>query len=148
MPKQTSSLIYLAQPYSHPDPQVRVARFKIAECVTAYFLSRHKEHILSPIVHCHRIAALYNLPSDFDFWQNYNFATLRTCSELRVMELPGYENSKGLAAELSFAKSHPRSLSVSYLSFPRIQEICSHMNTNDLGNSISLTYYLENAAIK
>jgi hypothetical protein len=54
-------MIYLASPYSHPDPAVREARFREA-CRAAAKLMRLGQPAFSPIVHGHPIA-VYGLPN-------------------------------------------------------------------------------------
>lgn len=44
--------VYLATPYSHPDPKVREARFQAVNAVAAQ-LMRDGHHVYSPISHAH-----------------------------------------------------------------------------------------------
>jgi len=97
------SYIYIASPYTDPDWEVMVKRFTLAEEVTAQLL-RQGDHIYSPIVHCHELAQKHELPTDFEFWQNYNRAMLSKASELYVLAMDGWEDSKGVQAEREFAK--------------------------------------------
>jgi hypothetical protein len=96
-------VIYLASPYSHPDPLIMQSRFEVAERVTAQLLNK-RVWVYSPIVHCHALATRFNLPRNFEFWRDYNFALLRHASELYVTDMPGWDESKGVAAELNFAR--------------------------------------------
>ena len=97
--------IYLASPYTN-DPD---NNFKLAEAHTAKALKQGLV-IFSPIVHCHEIAKEYNLPPDFDFWQNYNFGMLRSAEVLHVLMIEGWEDSKGVQAEIDFAVQHDISI--------------------------------------
>lgn len=96
-------MIYLASPYTHPDPQVVQSRFLSAMQYTADCLCA-KEFIYSPIVHCHELATRHTLPTDFDFWKSYNFHMLGRADELRVLMLDGWETSKGVSAEIMLAQ--------------------------------------------
>ena len=95
-------MIYLASPYSHNNPSVMQARFKMAEKYTALLLQQGRI-IFSPIVHCHELARTYELPTDFSFWQNYCLGMLAKADELWVLQLDGWKHSTGVAAEIEFA---------------------------------------------
>jgi hypothetical protein len=97
------TLIYLATPYSHPDPDVRVARFNAVNKVAANLMSAGW-HIYSPISHTHPIAIAGELPTGWEYWQAYDEAILKECRELRVLMLPGWEQSKGVAGEVAIAQ--------------------------------------------
>lgn len=96
-------LIYLASPYSHPDGFIRHCRFLAAMKVTADLL-RAGRIVYSPIVHCHEMAREHSFPTEFAFWQNYNFAMIRKSSEFMVLKMPGWEHSHGLFKETEYAK--------------------------------------------
>lgn len=96
-------MIYLASPYSHPDPLVMQQRFEIAERVTACFL-RWRKWTYSPIVHCHELSKKYNLPHDFNFWKDYNFSMLRFANGFYIVGSKGWQGSVGVQAELAFAR--------------------------------------------
>lgn len=91
-------MIYLASPYSASP----ATNFKLTEVFVAGAL-RQGRPIFSPIVHCHQIALDYNLPGDFEFWKNYNLKMLNAASNMWVLTLPGWRESKGVAGEIEFA---------------------------------------------
>lgn len=91
-------MIYLASPYSDPDPHVREARFRKV-CAVASKLMRDGKHIFCPIAHTHPIA-LYGLPKDWDFWEAYDREYLEFCTEMIVVTLPGWKESTGVQAEI------------------------------------------------
>lgn len=95
-------MIYLASPYSHPDAIIRRTRFLLAEQVTAE-LMRQGLTIYSPIVHNHELAIKFRLATDFSFWQNYCLGMLRLASEVYVLDIPGWDASRGVTKELDFA---------------------------------------------
>lgn len=96
------TLIYLAVPYSHPDPDVRVARFNAVNRVAAKLMNAGW-HIYSPISHTHPIAIAGELPTGWEFWQAYDEAILKECRELRILQLSGWEESKGVKGETEIA---------------------------------------------
>ena len=94
--------IYLASPYSHSDPEVRTKRFLAAEAFVANRL-REGTTIYSPVVFCHEIACRYHLPPDIDFWWQHNVPMLEVARELWILTLDGWQDSRGIARERSFA---------------------------------------------
>lgn len=97
-------MIYLASPYSDPDPLIMRTRFLLAEQCTAALLSQ-RQSVYSPIVHCHEIAQRYALPTDFAFWKSYNFDMLRRADSFGVLRIRGWNTSVGLTAELELAST-------------------------------------------
>ena len=95
-------VVYLASPYSHPDPRVRQARFQAA-CRAAAALLSAGEIVFSPIAHSHAIAA-HGLPTAWEFWECADGELLRRCDELLVLMLPGWQESRGLQAEIAMAR--------------------------------------------
>jgi hypothetical protein len=93
-------MIYLASPYSHPDPAVREQRFQAA-CRAVADLICSGQAVFSPIVHSHRLG----LPTDWAFWEPFDQAHLVRCDELAVLTLPGWEDSVGVAAEIALARA-------------------------------------------
>jgi hypothetical protein len=61
-------MIYLACPYTHPNPAVREQRFEAA-CVATASLMRSGKTVFSPIVHSHPLVH-YGLPIEWEFWQS------------------------------------------------------------------------------
>lgn len=95
-------LIYLASPYTHPDPAVMQRRFEEICAVAARFIQRG-EHIFCPIAHTHPIALAGDLPRDFKFWEQYARKMLAVCDELWVCKMDGWRESKGIALEIKIA---------------------------------------------
>jgi hypothetical protein len=97
-------MIYLASPYSHPDPDVMEGRFKCV-CVLAADLMRRGERIFSPIAHTHPIAVAGELPRGWDFWRQYDEDMIRAADEVWVYTMDGWRESKGVQAEIEIAKA-------------------------------------------
>jgi hypothetical protein len=98
-------MIYLASPYSDPDPEVREQRFR-AVCKHAAGMMRRGERVLSPIAHTHPIAIASGgtLMLGWDFWERYDTELVKMCDEVRVLKLPGWEESVGVQAEIELAR--------------------------------------------
>lgn len=94
-------MIYLASPYTHPDPAVREARFEAA-CRAVIHLVRQGETVFSPVVHSHPLA-LRGLRGDWHFWEATDRAFLACAQELRILKLDGWEKSVGVTAERQIA---------------------------------------------
>ena len=95
-------LIYLASPYSHHDPAVRQQRFETV-CFVAANLMREGKHVYSPIAHTHPIAMKGDLPKGWDFWEQFDRKMISACQEVWVVMMDGWQESKGVAAELAIA---------------------------------------------
>ena len=98
----TKGLVYLATPYSDPDPAIREKRFQIVNKVAAK-LMREGMFIFSPISHTHPIALAGELPTGFEYWEEYDICILSACKALYVLRQPGWEYSRGVHAEVCFA---------------------------------------------
>lgn len=94
-----AGFIYVASPYSHNDPAVMTIRFYDVMAYTAWLLKAER-WAYSPIVHHHEMARRHNLPNEFDYWMRLDFAMLNAASELHVLMLPGWLDSKGVRAEV------------------------------------------------
>jgi len=116
-------MIYLASPYTHPDPLEMQYRYEKACKATAHFLSLGFT-VYSPIVHCHPITLEYSLPKDFAFWQNLCLNMLAKADGLWVIQLDGWQKSEGVTAEIVYAVN--RGLPVVYID---LDEITNGQNT-------------------
>lgn len=94
-------MIYLASPYSHPDPDVREQRFEAA-CAAAAALLRAGHRVYSPIAHSHPLTR-YGLPGDWAFWERHDRWYLERCDEVVVLMLEGWDSSEGVQAEIDYA---------------------------------------------
>lgn len=94
--------IYLASPYSHPDPAVVHARFDAAvKCAGQLMLKGLV--VFSPIAHSHPIALATKLPETWEFWRGIDFPLLERAHSLFVLKLDGWERSVGVQAEIARA---------------------------------------------
>jgi hypothetical protein len=93
-------IMYIAIPYSHPDPRVRELRFEIANFVSAKLMNNGKI-VFSPISHSHPMVK-YGLPTDWKYWKSQDTAFLNMCSEFGIVKIDGWEQSKGVSDERDF----------------------------------------------
>jgi len=97
-------ILYIASPYSHPDRKVEQWRYEMTQMEVAA-MCRAGHYAYSPIVHCHPMAQLHNLPTDAAYWQSRNEAFIRKCDKLVVLMLEDWDRSLGVRAEIAFAES-------------------------------------------
>ena len=74
------------------------ARDKVAE------LMKQLVPVFSPIVHCHDLAVHNDMPKTWDFWEKIDFQYIDACKEVWVYQMPGWEESRGIQAEIEYAK--------------------------------------------
>lgn len=110
---KTGELIYLACPYSHPEPKIKEKRFLDVNRVAAT-LMKDGYYVFSPISHTHPIAA-FGLPEHWEFWKGYDEAMIKNCKAVLVVKMDGWETSTGVQAEIKIAKE--LGIPVGYLDF-------------------------------
>lgn len=101
--------IYLASTYSvGKTPDVKASkhtkhnRYKKALQYTTECTKRG-EVIFSPIVYSHHMAE--SIGDDWATWEKVDKVFIDGCSKVRVLMLPGWKRSKGIAAEVAYAQS-------------------------------------------
>ncbi|WP_051676877.1 DUF1937 family protein [Maridesulfovibrio frigidus] len=101
--KKTPLKIYLACPYTHPDPEVRTNRYEAVNIAAARLITAGYI-VYSPISHSHGITNT-GLPMDWTFWKRIDQEFIRWADQLWILKLEGWEESHGIGAELEFAAS-------------------------------------------
>lgn len=91
-------LIYLASPYSDPDPAVMARRAACVIAVTARLLKEGK-HVFSPIAYSHQFATEHGMGTDWETWKEFGTAMMNMFGRLAILRIPGWEQSEGLNAE-------------------------------------------------
>ncbi len=94
-------MIYLASPYSHPDPAVRDERFDAA-CRAAARLTLAGRAVLAPVVQGHALAR-FGVAGDWSFWAPLARDYIARCDEVVVLQLDGWRESEGVQAEMALA---------------------------------------------
>lgn len=97
-------MIYLASPYSHPDPKVVSLRFGQTREYTANCILRG-ESVFSPIVYAHEFATAFGIPTTAAFWEKFNNHMIRNSTCVRVLQLVDWQSSVGVAAEIKLAEN-------------------------------------------
>ncbi len=96
--------VYVANPYSHLDPDVMQARYERTACYVAKCMLKG-EVLYSPIVHHHNMAQDHKLPTDWPFWRHIDGNMLASAKAMRVLCLDGWRKSVGVQAEIAIAIS-------------------------------------------
>ncbi len=98
-------LVYVASPYTHSDPNVVSERYEQVSRLTAKLVAEGMAAI-SPITYGHHLLEFYTMPSDWGFWMDFCIALLSKCDRLLVVKMPGWEESRGVQAEIRYAQDH------------------------------------------
>lgn len=93
-----SHILYLACPYSHPQPHVRRHRHDVANLAAAKLISRGFV-VFSPLSHSHPIAET-GMDGSWETWERQCLALLDVCSHMLVLTVEGWGESVGLQAEM------------------------------------------------
>lgn len=95
-------MIYLASPYSHEDKDIRQMRFTTV-CIVAAKLLNKGLLVFSPIAHTHWIAVYGQLETGFNRWRELDEAMIDRCTEMYVLCIQGWKESKGVQHEIQYA---------------------------------------------
>lgn len=103
-------LTYVASVYSqgNADAALLQKRYEVVlKWVATYLFERFQmgDVLYSPIAHNHEMAKVADLPKTWDFWRQIDMATLQHCSKMIVLQMPGWEESVGVQAEIEAAKA-------------------------------------------
>lgn len=111
-------MIYLASPYSHEDEYVREQRF-IQTRSAVIKLTSQGQMVFSPIVYYHQIALYGKMPSGYKFWQSLNHSYIDLAESVLVLQLAGWQESKGVQDEITYAGVARKS--VSYITYLQLK---------------------------
>lgn len=99
-----SEIIYLASPYTHEDLGVREERARKVSKIAGHLI-HHGHNVFCPIAHSHKVSehsvADHN---EHDMWMRVDISMLNRCTDLYVLTLEGWEESKGVKEEIDFAR--------------------------------------------
>lgn len=107
-------IVYLACPYSHPDLDIRLERFAAANRAAAWLI-RAGSIVYSPISMTHPIdleMSEEGISQGSDYWCDFDEAFMEFCTEMLILDIPGWENSSGIARELRYFKEKGRDVSM------------------------------------
>ena len=103
MKKEKLEIAYLATPYSHTNPDIQRYRYAAITWI-AYKLIKSGIHVFSPVTH-NVLSDDFDIVIDYEPLMDFNFEMLSRCDKLLVVKLPGWEKSKGVAAEIDCAQN-------------------------------------------
>ena len=105
--REPAGYIYLACPYTNPDPAVQAERVELASIVAARIMLNGFA-VYSPITHGHAIAQHLPLSEDTGhaFWMDQCLPLVAKADALVVLPMAGWRKSRGVAEELAFAAAY------------------------------------------
>lgn len=109
-------MIYIASPYSHPNPSVLNLRYKLVFKYTRLCMAKG-EVVFSPIVYGHQFVESNPALVPHYAWQDFNEHMLLCASRLRILKMAGWAESVGVAAERLFAERN--NIPIDYISLPK-----------------------------
>lgn len=127
MIEPTPGFYYLASPYYHPKQEIMEQRYHIVAAMTTDLLKRGV-HTYSPIVHNHHLAVNGDLPRDFDFWMDYDCAMLSKADAIIVAQIDGWQQSRGVAYEMEFARTNNIKLTFMEVPFRILNSVIPQRN--------------------
>jgi hypothetical protein len=93
---------YLASPYTHADPAIRLFRYHEVMRATAWCLCNNI-YVYSPILHTHQLAIDHDLPFSHEFWEAYNRIMIDASAGVLILDIDGVYESKGVNGEYNYA---------------------------------------------
>lgn len=99
-----SGFIYLASPFWHESEYTRLQRYSRALHKTSELMARGWK-VFSPITYSFHIHHILDesIRHSYDFWLAQDFAFLHEADALFVLQLEGWQESRGVTAEIKFA---------------------------------------------
>jgi hypothetical protein len=97
-------LIYIASPYTHPDPEVMEYRYKKVTKLVANMIYDGL-YVYSPISSMHPVAqdVDYPLPKDYEYWKTFSKLLLDKSDSMVVYKMDGWKESIGVQDEIKHA---------------------------------------------
>jgi len=105
-----ANILYLAAPYTHPDPVVRNERVQLVNAAAAELI-RMGRVVFSPLTMTHPLDILLAKESETlgsDYWVKFDEAFMEFCSDIAVLRLDGWKDSSGVAREIRFFSERGR----------------------------------------
>ena len=106
-----NSMIYIAAPYTDPNPEVKAERMRQFYEYDS-IISSNGAYTVSPLYKV-ETAKHGKMPDDWEYWKKYSYALLDTCDSIHVLMMPGWDKSIGVQAEIAYCKL--KSIQICYI---------------------------------
>ena len=115
-----AELIYIASPYSAATFAEMENRWEmIVDWIFAWDSEHPGENVLySPIEKHHQLADACNLSPDWQYWWEVNELMLKKADEMWVIQMPGWEESRGITKEVEYWNQLVGRPPVRYIPYP------------------------------
>lgn len=97
--------VFIISPYTAGNISIESERARDADLYVAE-LAREGIVAYSTISAMHHLLTICDLPGTWVFWKNHCTKMIRSAKEVHVLELEGWEESEGVAAELEIAAKY------------------------------------------
>ena len=112
-------LVYLGSPLRHDLTDVVIKRIIVNRLIFDYLSKKNTDKIYySPLLHS------TSSTLDDDYWVKHGLLIMDHCHSLLVLQLPKWQDSKGLDLEIKQAKE--RNMEINYIDLPQIEIICNN----------------------
>lgn len=98
-------MIYIASPYSADTKAKMNQNFTEVSIFTSKLVKRGLIAI-SPVTYGHILSQYEDLPDQFEFWKDFCNEILSKCELMVVYQLPGWETSTGVSAEIEYCNDN------------------------------------------
>ena len=121
-------LVYIASPYFHNDLNIKLARLEANRIAVNVLINNYEEIIpFSPILYQSALDEFDNdnlVIESCCGWYNFDLIFLKKCDVMKVLKLPGWEQSKGVFMEIGVAKA--LGIPIEYWEW---DDFCRHLNS-------------------
>ena len=101
--------IFVISPYTHADKKIEAERAHQADLYIGHLMQQDKV-AYSTISAMHHLLDKCKLPGDWEYWKKHCEMMISSAHEVHVLCLYGWDESKGVADELAFAKMFPKKI--------------------------------------
>jgi len=98
-------MIFLTSPLTHSDPDIWARRVLETRHACA-ILAERGEHFISPVLLGEAYDELLRIDVDHAWWMGRCLPLLEVCTEVHVLPLPGWRESRGVALEVDAGKRY------------------------------------------
>ena len=97
-------MIYLASPYTSKEPFIQAMRVKACVALVGVY-AQQGVFLFTPIVQGHEAEKVLGVIGH-STWMAHSFDALATCRAMLLAELPGWDTSKGVRAEIDYCNAN------------------------------------------